>query len=80
MTDQTDNAAIGSLAVGHGLAIASLIDLLIAKNVIQLEEIAGPLSKLADKLDSSDLGKTGPGSLRTIVQYLRTLRSEAGRA
>jgi hypothetical protein len=80
MSGDTDNAAIGSLAIAHSLAIACLIDLLITKKLIELEEIAGPLDELANRLTKADLGKTGPGTLTTLVQQLRTRRGEAGRA
>lgn len=80
MSQDTDNAAIGSLATAHSMALAVLIDMLIAKKVLAADEIVGALANLSMTLAKADLGRVGPGSLDLIVQHLSLLRGQAGRA
>jgi hypothetical protein len=73
--------ALGSLAMAHTLAMATLIDILVRDKVIEVGEITRAYSKLATDLrKNKKLGATGPASLERIVSLVRASRETKGRA
>jgi hypothetical protein len=73
--------AVGSLAMAHTLALATLIDILVRDKVLDLSEITRAYSKLAaDLRKNKKLGASGPLSLEKIVELLNTSRGAQGRA
>jgi hypothetical protein len=85
MADSNDKAgpagALGSLAMAHTLALATLIDILIREKIIDAGEITRAYAKLAKDLRKNKrLGVTGAKSLEQIVQMVRASRQTAGRA
>jgi hypothetical protein len=67
--------ALGSLAMAHTMALATLIEL-VRDNVIDVGEITKAYSKLATDLRKDKrLGVTGPASLERIVSLVRATRA-----
>jgi hypothetical protein len=73
--------ALGSLAMAHTMALATLIDILVREKVIDLGEITRAYAKLASDLrQNPKLGASGPASLDRIVSLVRASRETKGRA